>query len=52
MKLLIKEGREITPESVSELAGGSMQVAVATAALEALKIMGDYDRIVAEAAPR
>jgi hypothetical protein len=49
VKLLSEKGREVTPEAVADVLDGPMSVGVAADALEALKLMGHYDRIVAEA---
>jgi hypothetical protein len=54
MKRLLRESREITPEAIYDHLGSdnvrsAMTMPIVAAALEALKLTGNYDRIVAEA---
>jgi hypothetical protein len=48
MRLLLGDGKPVTPEAVSDMFGPALPLPVARAALAALRAMGDYDRIMRE----
>jgi hypothetical protein len=50
MRLLLREGKPVSPEAVSDKVSFSLPVHVARAALDELRALGDYDLIVREEA--
>jgi hypothetical protein len=48
MRLLIREGKPVSPEAVSHVFGSALPVRVARAALAELRALGDYDQIMRE----
>jgi hypothetical protein len=46
MRLLIRDGKPVTPEAVSDKVGFSLPLPAARAALDQLRALGDYDQIM------